>query len=70
MTTNINWISVHDELPKDSAYVLAMGERDDKIYTYQFDPTYGWIPKTDGLSCDRGMSNKKILFWSNYNLPK
>jgi uncharacterized Fe-S cluster-containing radical SAM superfamily protein len=69
METNIKWISVHDELPKDSAYVLAMGERDDKIYTYQFDPTYGWIAKTDTMSCERSC-NKKILFWSNYNLPK
>jgi len=65
----ITWISVHDELPKDSIYVLALSERDDKVYTYQFDPTYGWIPKTDGLSCDRACS-KKILFWSSYNMPK
>lgn len=65
----ITWISVHDELPKSAAYVIAVCERDDKIYTYQFDPTYGWIPKTDGLSCDRSC-NKKVLFWSAYNLPK
>ena len=69
-TTEIKWISVYDELPKDGVHVLAMIKGSEAVFTMKFDPTYGWSAITELNRCDRGCSFGNVIFWSTYNLHK
>jgi len=67
-TTTIHWKSTADELPSDNRQVMATIHGSDAVCTMKFDCTYGWIPITEER-CSKACS-VKVMFWSDYNLPK
>lgn len=68
--SEIKWISVYDQLPKDGVSVITMIKGSDLIFTQTFDPTYGWKILTRTFSYDRTSCIESVMFWSYYNLPK
>jgi hypothetical protein len=71
--TRIEWISVHDELPKEEISVLALEENSDHPVSAIFYNDSGWkVSTVSPKRFELGMKNEipKIKFWSKYNLPK
>lgn len=68
-TTIIHWKNTSDELPIDDRQVLTIIDKSDTVFTMKFDCTYGWIPITDER-CSSRPCTQKVIFWSEFNLPK